>query len=101
MFSELNPEELYLGSCDTTATDPLLVTDVQEIIDAPSVGGGGTDMGDIMVALARNNLRPDTLVILTDGETPWGVQPDYPVIWVITQSHITAPWGDTVHLEIG
>jgi len=100
ILTELNPQELYVGSCDSEAHDPEEVTDVQDLIDYESKGGGGTDMGAIFPKLAEHDLRPETLVILTDGYTPWGEEPDYPVIWVITEKSITAPFGETVHLHI-
>ncbi len=44
---------------------------VQQAAQVELVGGGGTDMGaGITAALARRP-RPDVIVVLTDGETPW------------------------------
>ena len=44
---------------------------VQQAAQVELVGGGGTDMGaGIAAALARRP-RPDVIVVLTDGETPW------------------------------
>lgn len=44
---------------------------VQQASQVELVGGGGTDMGaGITAALARRP-RPDVVVVLTDGETPW------------------------------
>lgn len=100
ILTELNPSELHVGSCDAIAYDPEEITDINDLLTYESKGGGGTDMGAIFPKLAEHNLRPETLVILTDGYTPWGEEPDYPVLWVITSKDITAPYGDTVHLAI-
>lgn len=36
------------------------------------VGGGGTDMGEMIVQALRDEKRkPDAIVCITDGETPW------------------------------
>ena len=100
MFSELTPEALYIGSCDTEATEPLLINDLEEIMTAPSVGGGGTNMGAIFPMLEKHDVHPEALVILTDGYTPWGERPDYPVVWVITEKSIEAPYGTSVYLDV-
>ncbi len=56
-------------------------------------GGGGTDMGDLVREVAqggasakKNSRPPQLVVVITDGETPWGAPPRtrVPVIAVIT-----------------
>jgi predicted metal-dependent peptidase len=49
------------------------------------LGGGGTDMGvAIKHAAEKVKPRPSAIVVLTDGETPWGERPaNIPVVGVI------------------
>jgi predicted metal-dependent peptidase len=37
----------------------------------PLLGGGGTDMREGFAKALRGNPRPDVIVVLTDGQTPW------------------------------
>ncbi|QKW13600.1 VWA-like domain-containing protein [Verrucosispora sp. NA02020] len=39
--------------------------------DIPLVGGGGTDLRTGFVRALRQSPRPDAIVVLTDGQTPW------------------------------
>jgi len=98
ILTELNPQELYIGSCDYVAYDPVKVDDVTDIISHQAQGGGGTNMPAIFDKLEQEGIEPETLVILTDGYTPWGEAPPYPVVWVSTTDQ-KAPYGVTVRLK--
>jgi len=99
LFSEMHPRSLHVGSCDCEAYDPIEVDDVQDIVDFPSQGGGGTHMPAIFDKLKEHDLKPDALVILTDGWTGYGDNPGYPVFWVITDHSKSADHGETIHLH--
>jgi predicted metal-dependent peptidase len=47
------------------------VTRVRRVEDVQLVGGGGTDMRVGIDAAERATPRPDVIVVLTDGYTPW------------------------------
>jgi predicted metal-dependent peptidase len=99
IVDELTPEHCYIGSCDTRATDPLEIDSADDVADYKPVGGGGTHLPAIFAKLAEHDIRPDVLVILTDGYTDFGVEPPYPVIWGIT-SDVVAPYGQTIHIKV-
>ena len=66
------------------------------------VGGGGTDPSCVPRYLKDNNIKPDCIVMLTDGETfgQWGSNWPAPVLWVIAGStSIVAGTGKTVHVQ--
>lgn len=62
--------EMHVCICDAAAK----VKRVRTLRKMPLEGGGGTDMRVGIEALLPH--RPDIIVVLTDGETPW---PDRPV----------------------
>lgn len=60
-------------------------------------GGGGTDMTQGFAWCAENRIKPDAMIILTDGFTPYGNPPGYPVLWAMTTKQ-TAPHGLTINI---
>jgi len=71
---------------------------------APSIkqvhGGGGTDPRCVATYLKEKQIKPDAIVMLTDGEIHnWGNW-ESPILWVISNdTKITAPVGKTINLE--
>ena len=63
-------------------------------------GGGGTDPTCVVRYMQEKKLKPDAVVVLTDGElTGWGTW-SVPVLWAITNVRkITAPTGKTIRME--
>lgn len=62
-------------------------------------GGGGTDMRVIFKHIEDNNIKPEAVIVLTDGETPFPTEVKYPTLWAITSKHITSPVGSTIHID--
>ena len=62
-------------------------------------GGGGTDPSCVSNYIKKEGIKPDAVIVLTDGEVPnWG-EWDCPVLWVIAnEATITAPMGKTINL---
>ena len=65
------------GSVTVLATDSAVheVGRVRHARDAPLGGGGGTDMTVGIDTALRLRPRPQLIIVLTDGETPWPTQP--------------------------
>lgn len=61
-------------------------------------GGGGTDMTAAFRWCTENRIKPDALVVLTDGYTPYGIAPGYPVLWAMTTDQ-QAPYGLTINIK--
>jgi predicted metal-dependent peptidase len=61
--------------------------------------GGGTDMAAGFTFCEAQGIEPDVFVCLTDGHTPWGEPPGYPVVWCISSDKV-ADHGETIHFEM-
>lgn len=61
-------------------------------------GGGGTNLPVAWDYLRDKRIQPDACVVLTDGETPFGRQPEYPVLWALTSLTVRPPYGVSVHI---
>ena len=62
-------------------------------------GGGGTTFACVPVYIDRLGIKPEAMVVLTDGYiSGWGNKPDYPVLFGIT-SNVKAPYGVTVPIK--
>jgi len=73
-------------------------------VDHKLEGGGGTDMGEgIRVAMLQKP-RPDIIVVLTDGFTPWPPTPPNAKVIVVICPHgadvgTVPPWAKTIKIE--
>jgi predicted metal-dependent peptidase len=63
-------------------------------------GGGGTDPSCVSDYLREHNIKPDCIIMATDGEVGnWGTWQS-PLLWVITNNDpIVAPVGKSIHVE--
>jgi predicted metal-dependent peptidase len=64
----LGRRNLRVICCDAQAYGHQRVLDAREV---RLLGGGGTDMGAGLRAAAGLRPRPDLVIVLTDGHTPW------------------------------
>jgi len=63
-------------------------------------GGGGTDPRCVSEYVRTKNIKPECIVMLTDGGVySWGDTWPCPVLWAITTKGITAPVGKSVTIE--
>ena len=63
---------LNIVCCDAMAFESQKVMQAR---DVQLLGGGGTDMGAGLAKAAEIRPRPDLIVVLTDGHTPWPQAP--------------------------
>ena len=64
-------------------------------------GGGGTDPTCVMRHLNENNIKPDCIIMFTDGYIyDWGNEWNVPILWVVV-GDATAPVGKTLNIKDG
>lgn len=63
-------------------------------------GGGGTAPTCVTDYMRSHNIKPDCVIMLSDGYVgdDWGGDWPAPVLWCLNSKHITAPLGVTVHI---
>ncbi|MFF2844848.1 VWA-like domain-containing protein [Streptomyces sp. NPDC058001] len=79
--------------CDASAR---LVHSMCHAEGIPLVGGGGTDLRTGFARALRESPRPDVIVVLTDGQTPWPSAPPpcRTVVGLFPRHHTDAMWDE-------
>lgn len=66
---------LSVVMCDAQVHSVSVIRSPRQVDDLVVRGGGGTDMSAGLEACAALRPRPEVVVVMTDGETPWPAQP--------------------------
>lgn len=79
------------------------VYDLEDIVESPPKGGGGTDFRPVFEYIEKdeeeNNVEPAGVIFITDGYGDYPKhEPDYPVLWVLTNEY-NVPWGRTTQIK--
>jgi predicted metal-dependent peptidase len=98
------PEKVDLLYWDTAVAAHEVYT--QEQLDkltssTKPAGGGGTDVACVAKYLKDNQIRPECVIVLTDGYIygDWGTW-NAPVLWTIVGGNkVVPPMGTTIHLD--
>ena len=99
ILSDVKPKTVVLIECDATIQRVSEANSLDELDVAQQrgvKGGGGTSFLPPFEYLAKENIRPEALIYLTDlmGSFP-NRAPGYPVIWCSTMEG-KAPFGETI-----
>ncbi len=64
-------------------------------------GGGGTDPSCVSKYLRDENIKPECIIVLTDGYVPnWGSEWTAPIMWVVVGGNdAVADNGKTIHIQ--
>jgi predicted metal-dependent peptidase len=103
IIEDVQPEEVHVVWCDTVVKRVDICTDVQDVrkmVYDGIPGGGGTIFKPVFKYIEDNDLQPDALIYLTDGDGTFPKhEPDYPIIWGdISGEKAKYPFGIVVHV---
>lgn len=95
---QVGAQAVWVVACDASPGVPQRVRRVPQLV---LHGGGGTDLRPALALLPSLRPRPDVVVVLTDGWTPWPERPPggIPVVVATTDRRCDRPGFRTV--EIG
>jgi predicted metal-dependent peptidase len=92
-------DQVSVLSCDAAAGVAYPLCRAEGI---PLIGGGGTDLREGFAAVLATRPRPDVVVVLTDGQTPWpsGEPPCRTVVGLFPRRHEDPPpaWARVVRI---
>jgi len=102
---EVSPEcvDLIYWDGDVAAHEKYSGAEVSNIVSSTKPrGGGGTDPSCVSKYLKDENIKPEAIIVLTDGYVPnWGSDWTAPIMWVISNGNKSAvsDHGKTIYLE--
>ncbi len=98
IVSDVRPTKTHVLYVDTEVAGHQTFDDAQFAVQSLKPrGGGGTNLPVAFDYLREKRINPQAMVVLTDGYTPFGTAPGYPVLWAMTGS-MSAPYGTTINL---
>jgi predicted metal-dependent peptidase len=93
---------VYYLSCDARVHSSLRVDSIEEMVKNTK-GGGGTDFKPVFKHVDEmyyTEETPPVLVFFTDGYGDFpSYEPPYPVIWVMIDSDVQAPFGKQIEIR--
>lgn len=100
IMDDAMPREVYVYWVDARVHRCDVIkngSQLRALFAKPVPGGGGTHMPSGVEAAEAD--KCNAIVVLTDGETPFGNKSKTPVLWAITNQLIEAPHGITIHIS--
>lgn len=71
------------------------------VVSTKPAGGGGTNPQCVVDYIKQKGMRPECIIVLTDGEVgSWGTPWPAPTLWCITDRRIKSPVGRSVHIDV-
>jgi predicted metal-dependent peptidase len=100
ILEDLRPQRLLVMWIDARVHSVEEIEEASDLRTLKPKGGGGTDFRPAFDWIAKNDLTPDALIYLTDGDGSFPQRaPSYPVLWgniTPRYEHGHYPFGDVV-----
>lgn len=101
--TQANPEkvDLIYWDAEVAGHEEYDMLSVPNIVSSTKPrGGGGTDPTCLSVYLKEKSIKPDAIIMLTDGYIhSWG-EWEAPILWTVVRNRqATAPVGKTIHIK--
>jgi predicted metal-dependent peptidase len=101
---EVHPEKVDLIYWDSAVAGHEVYDahDVSNIVSSTKpMGGGGTDPTCVHHYLKEHNIKPEAVIMLTDGCIgDWGNEWEAPMLWTVVRNpNAYAPMGKTIHIK--
>ena len=104
--NEVHPEKVDLMYWDTEVAghEEYAYHEVDNIVSSTKPrGGGGTDPTCMINYMKEKNIKPEAIIMLTDGcISDWGSEWNAPILWTICGGYARdtyAPTGKTIHIS--
>ena len=97
---DVKPESIFVIQCDTRIADLMHFDPMDAPQEIEIKGRGGTRFQPVFDYIARNDIRPDVMIYMTDLRGPHPSEPDYPVIWAVQNERQASgvPFGEPLVL---
>ena len=94
--------QAWLSFFDVQVTEPVSFSRVADIRGIIPRGGGGTSFVAMLEAVrARQDIRPDCLIVFTDGFADFPTEDaadGIPTLWILDNDEVMPPWGRVIHI---
>lgn len=100
---EIEPEKLDVLYWDTRVArhETYDESNLDQLLSSTKpMGGGGTRPSCVKDYLKKEHIRPECIIMLTDGYVDSWPEFDCPTLWLITTKNITATTGISVYLNL-
>jgi len=98
IIEDVKPQKIHVVYCDSEVAGVQTFEEGQFAVqNLQPKGGGGTDLTRIFDWVQSERKSPQAMIIFTDGYTPFGNPPGYPVMWAMT-TDVVAPFGTNISI---
>lgn len=100
--NQINNLSGFMSFFDCELSEPIPFESIKDLEKIVPIGGGGTSFHIIFERMSEYfDEMPRAIIIITDGFAKFpdeNASNDIPVFWIIADSDIRPPWGESIHI---